>query len=563
MALKSRWLWPTLCCAALLAAILPAWPFDEAGFEDDWSYGHEALKLAQTGHLHHNGWGGSILLVQSLWAAPWIRLFGFSFQLLQVSTIPFSLGAVLLIYAVGRRVGLSRSLAAFASIGSALSPLLLPFAASFMTESCTCFFGMLCVYCAIRASQAETSQEARRWLWLLAASALTGGANRQIVWAAGFPLILLIAWERRADSRVRLHALAALAVAAASTLAILHFFSPPYGALRLGGTTLTAVALHRGGAATVALLRLLLVVAAMVLPAFACLFRRLDWRLLPISFVLTVAGIFVGAPLAPYGDNMVTPVGIAFGRQDVLGAAFVVLTPWTCLLLTMVVNVCVLNGLTGLRRCRRESTPAARRALRILAVFSLAYLALLVPGAITDIIFDRYMAPLVPLLFLAVMMQAARAGSRPPVIGWACLILISGYAVATTHDHFEQLRAGLRTAHDLEHAGIGRSHISAGMEYDGWTQLYFTDHVRGVDYTDQFADNTAKGFWFEAWDHLPNVQPDYVVLNWIGADPPHGVAASAGFDAWLPPHRRTVVMWKRADLTAELQAARILSESLH
>jgi hypothetical protein len=143
------------------------------------------------------------------------------------------------------------------------------------------------------------------------------------------------------------------------------------------------------------------------------------------------------------------------------------------------------------------------------------------------------------------------------------VLFVSGYAVAATHDHFEQLRASLGTAHKLETAGVARNRISAGMEYDGWTQLFFTETLRGVEYPDQFADDAAKGFWFEAWDHLPNVESDYVVLNWVRPDPPHGGVALTEFDAWLPPYRRTVVMWRRADLTSELQAARILSESLH
>ena len=99
--------WPALCGAVLLLAIFLANPFNDSGFDDDWSYGRLAMKLAQTGSIQYNGWGSPLQLVQAFWAVPWIRAFGFSFPILQVSTIPVSLGFVLLVYATGRRIGLS------------------------------------------------------------------------------------------------------------------------------------------------------------------------------------------------------------------------------------------------------------------------------------------------------------------------------------------------------------------------------------------------------------------------------------------------------------------------
>ena len=310
------WVWPTLCCLALLTAILLANPFSEAGFEDDWSYGHVAMRLAQTGRLQYNGWGGSLLLFQVFWAFPWIGIFGFSFQVLQASTIPVSLGTVLLIYPTGRRLGLSRQLAAFAAIGTALCPLLLPFAASFMTESYACFFSMLCVYCALRTIQAGTSRTALRWLWALAAAGLAGGANRQIVWAAGLALIPWLAWQRRAESRFVFHAVASLAVCGVAVVTILRFLSQPYGALHVGQTSLISLALHRWPHPAFTLIRLLLAAVLMAVPAFTCLWARVPRWVIPAALALAIVGIYKGWPLAPYGESIVTASGIALTMQD-------------------------------------------------------------------------------------------------------------------------------------------------------------------------------------------------------------------------------------------------------
>src|SRR4051812_44356053 len=89
-------IYPLACCAIVLFCIVLGDPFAPAGFVDDWSYSHLTLKLAQTGQFRYNGWGSPTLLFQGLWGAAWIRLFGFSFDLMRVITIPFALGFVLL-----------------------------------------------------------------------------------------------------------------------------------------------------------------------------------------------------------------------------------------------------------------------------------------------------------------------------------------------------------------------------------------------------------------------------------------------------------------------------------
>ncbi|HXJ39245.1 MAG TPA: hypothetical protein VNH18_08190, partial [Bryobacteraceae bacterium] len=117
--LRSFWTafsYPILSCAIVLGCIAIAKPFANCAFNDDWSYSHVALQFAQTGRFHYNGWGSPTILFQTLWGAAWIRLFGFSFDVLRAATIPFALGFVVLVYALGRKVGLTRGLALFAAI---------------------------------------------------------------------------------------------------------------------------------------------------------------------------------------------------------------------------------------------------------------------------------------------------------------------------------------------------------------------------------------------------------------------------------------------------------------
>jgi len=561
----SVWIYPALCCAALLVCILLANPFNEAGFTDDWSYSRVAMKLAQTGRMHYNGWGSPILLFQSFWAVPWIKAFGFSYPVLQAAMIPISLGFVLLVYATGRAIGLSPELSAFASIATGTSPLFLSLAASFMTDSPGCFFIMLCIYSAIRSVQAEDSRGAARWLWVLALTGLAGGANRQIVWVAPIALIPYLSWGRRADSGFRRHAIAAYVGSAIAIFAILHFFSQPYGPLQLSHEELSSVLRNESGQAISLVVSLLLVCILASLPAFCCLLplargKRLTWLSICVMAlaVVTFGEVIFTGLVAPYGNNIVTWVGIASEGQEWFLTKPASLAPWMRIALSGLVNLCVVLSISWVVRSRRVlSATSYGPTLSIFGMFSLGYMALVVPGSLLGFAFDRYMLPIFPLVMLVILLQLARFRRHIPLAAWCCLFAFSCYGIATTHDYFAALRARVAAAHALERASIGRDRVSVGFEYDGWTELERSEYVSVLQYRDRFVDDHAKGFWFPFWNHTPHLQPDFVVLDRNSAEPAHGGELNVDFHAWLPPFRRSAVAWKRADLTGMYQAVRL------
>ncbi len=566
---QRAWAWPLLCCATVLFAILLSQPFNQTGIDDDWSYARVALRLAETGQIHYNGWGSPLQLTQTLWSVPFIRIFGFSFPVLQASAIPWSLGFVLLVYATGRRAGISAELSAFAAIGTGTSPLFLPLAASFMTEPCACFFGMACIYCAVRAL---ASDQPARWVWLLAVAGLLGGANRQSVWAAPVTLLPLIGWERRTQAALRNQIVVAFATLIAAIAVILHFYSPPYAGLRLDPTVLS-----NSGPALQQFGRMFLLCILLGLPAFVlCLPRpSRERRLRRVIFALalplmTLAGVLVGIPIAPYGDTMMTAAGLVFQEQNNDSAA--ILPIGIVLVLTGLVNICAVRTAVYVFRTfhtfrtfptfRAVRRPLHSPVVKVFAVFALSYAALLISPALLRFLYDRYAVPMIPVAYLAVATTASRRSTRVTPLAWACLVLFAGYAVATTHDYGAALRAKVACARSLESSGVERARISAAVEYDGWGRLERTEHVRETMYSDRFTDDTRKGFWFQTWDHFADFRPDFVVLNWTGPKTPEAGISSEAFNTWLPPYRRYVVVWKRSDLTNELQAARVVSETV-
>ncbi len=557
---RAQWVYPALCCAALLACILLANPFNEAGFDDDWSYARVAMKLAQTGKMHYNGWGSPILLFQSFWAVPWIKAFGFSYPVLQSAMIPVSMGFVLLVYATGRAIGLPPELSAFASIATGTSPLFLPLAASFMTDSPGCLFIMLSIYAAIRSVQAEESRDAARWLWVLALAGLMGGANRQIVWVAPIVLIPYLFWARRADAGFRAQAIAAYAGLAIAIFAIIHFLSQPYAPLQLSHEQFVSLLRNESARAASLVASLLLVSVLASLPAFCCLaplVKRVHPAWLLVCAVALTAGTFAiiiaTGLVAPYGNCILSWAGIVTEGQEWFRTKPASLAPWMRIVLSALVNLCIFGSISWIVRNRRRLSPV----VSIFTLFSLGYMAFTLPGSLLGFAFDRYMAAIIPLVMLVVLQQFARYRRPVPAVAWCCLLAFCWYGIATTHDYFAALRARVAAAHALERtAGVGRDRVSAGFEYDGWTELERSEYVSVVQYQDLFADDHAKGFWFWFWNHTPNLRPDYVVLNQAFREPVQGGELKVSFRAWMPPFRRFAVVWRRTDLTGVLQGVR-------
>ena len=99
---------PALCCSlAVLLCELVARPYTTMGVCDDGPYILMAQHLAATGHIVYNGWAAAMILAQLYLGAAFIKLFGFSYTTVRMSTL---LIAVILAFVLQRtlvRAGIS------------------------------------------------------------------------------------------------------------------------------------------------------------------------------------------------------------------------------------------------------------------------------------------------------------------------------------------------------------------------------------------------------------------------------------------------------------------------
>jgi 4-amino-4-deoxy-L-arabinose transferase-like glycosyltransferase len=195
-----------LCALLVLGAMALTLPVAECGVNDDWSYTKTALDLAQTGHLIYNGWAAATLGAQAYWGALFIKLFGFSFLAVRLSTAPLAAGCAVLLYALHRRANLPPGLAIFGALTIVLSPAFILNAVTFMTDIPSLFFLLASVYGYVRVAEvldgvgdsagvpAAWRKPFLGWLALALVAGMLGGTVRQTGWIMPVfaPLFLLV-----------------------------------------------------------------------------------------------------------------------------------------------------------------------------------------------------------------------------------------------------------------------------------------------------------------------------------------------------------------------------------
>jgi hypothetical protein len=77
-----------LCGLVVLVFILLSYPISNQAYWDDFDSTMTALNFARTGHVMFNGWLAPTQGWEIVWGALFIKLFGFSFTVVRLSTLP-------------------------------------------------------------------------------------------------------------------------------------------------------------------------------------------------------------------------------------------------------------------------------------------------------------------------------------------------------------------------------------------------------------------------------------------------------------------------------------------
>jgi hypothetical protein len=574
-----------LCALSSIVAVLATLPFVEMGINDDFSFTHSALQLAKTGKIAYDGWGTPMVGFQAYWAAFLIKLAGFSFLLVRLSILPFVAGCSALVYLLARYAGLPRSRAIFLAFFVVFSPLALPLEASFMTDVPALFFLLLCLMSALQATDPEVSR-ARILFWttVVTAAGLAGGTIRQYIFLVPAALLAYIAWRSRSFWPRLWCGVCGLA-SVMGALGFARWFShQPYAFV------VPLLPSSRAGYLHIAenVLGLLIEYTALLVP-ITVLYLFAGIRLSRAGRITLYAGsaLLAAAAIlaAPYGyepttmhaqrafhhnlvfrqlgGNIITDTGILGSGAEVIGDKPRILPiPLQIALAgigTGLFALAAIGLIRWLRNSHAFSAPAwaewlhsgsgRARVGHVCILFGCTYCPLVASRALEALALDRYLLPLLAIGGLLLLLWLPARSPARLTAGWVFAALFGLYGIATTHDYFARSRARLQAVVMLEAQHIPRQCISAGFEYDAWTQISLRGHVNrgGIVFPPNSYESQvgrkyplADPYWF--WDETPTVQPSYLVVT----SPQPGLLTLKEYEvkyhAWLPPFERRVLV---------------------
>ncbi len=496
MSSKSKYVHVAACILALFFCVMATRPFASIGINDDWSYIWTARALANTGHLVYNGWAAMMLGWLAYLGALFIKLFGFSFTVVRSSGMLVSLLSVVFMQRVFVRLGITEWTATIATLTLVLSPMFLPLAFSFMTDVPGLFVLVVCIYCCIRALQSASDRSAIAWLAAAAASNVVGGTVRQIAWLGALILVPSAVLCMRRRRRVLLAGVLVWIVSALSIELCMRWFkAQPYAKVeKLFFEYHTVSALYAiSGIVAAFLLALPVIVAFLVRYPPG---KRSTWITAGITGTVVGALFFCLGRTAtasalsdlPFSADYVTSRGVSI--PDIMGTRPVIIPAgvrFFLIVLTFSALACFLACLIS--RCgtwfsRDTESPSGPSSypdvsnaslVTLLAPFAAAYLLLVVTRST---VWDRYFLPLLFVFIIVLVRVYVEAISdRLP---WQCLglgLVYAAYGIASTHDLFAFERARLEAAEKVTAAGIPRTQLNAGFEYDAWTQLEQTGYM--------------------------------------------------------------------------------------
>jgi hypothetical protein len=185
----------------------------------------------------------------------------------------------------------------------------------------------------------------------------------------------------------------------------------------------------------------------------------------------------------------------------------------------------------------------------LLGPYFFAYLALLLPRARSEFLYDRYLIGVIPVAIIVLLrMHQQWVSPRMPAVSFAVMLVFAIVSIFGTHDWFALNRARLSVIRSLNASGIPDTSIQAGFEYDGWTQIKAAGYVNekrmvlplGAYHEVlpqlQFAKECRSFFSIDA----PAIQPKYFIVSSAMPCFAASMYPSVSYRAWLPPFHRAV-----------------------
>ena len=476
-----------LCSVAVLFFELIARPFADMGICDDGPYVIMAHTLATTGHIAYNSWATAMIGWQLYLGAAFIKLFGYSFTAVRMSTLLIAMALAFVLQRTVVRSGVSEYNATLGTLAFVLSPLYLMLSVTFMTDIPGLFAIVLCLYGCLRALQSPTQRAAILWLCFAVAVNAICGTSRQIAWLGILAIVPATLWLFRSQRRVLLAGAIANLIGVLFIVACMQWFNhQPYSIPEhiLPPSILIPLISMNMAHAFLEIPFLLPPVVAIFLPASWSNRRAISIAafLLLAYIALAIERRFLPLLQPPMGDwitvwGTVTEVGVT-------GHPAILLHTWVRVLITIASSGGAVGLALSFLRHRKKSPSAISSTLPwnqlafVCGAFAAAYTLLLLPRAASIGLSDRYILELaVPALVLLLRYYQEYFQPRLPLAALLLIGIMAIYGIIATHNTFAFYRARVALAAELRANGFPDTSVDNGWEYNLNVELQHSDHL--------------------------------------------------------------------------------------
>ena len=530
MQLVRRFRLPALFCAlAVLVCELVARPYAEMGVCDDGPYVLMARTLANTGHIVFNGWAAPMLGWQLYIGAAFIKLFGFSFTSVRMSTLLVAMALAFLLQRTLVRANISERNATIGTLALVLSPLYLMLSVTYMTDIFGLFAIVICLYGCLRALQAPTQRSTIAWLCFAVATNAIFGTARQIAWLGILVMVPSTLWLLRTQRRALIIGAIANFAGAVFIFACLQWLKhQPYIVPEhlLPSTFPLVQTLWQ-------LLYTFLDTPFLLLPIVALFLLQI--RKCQPLVITVLSAFFVGylvialQPQHRHGFFVMEPTQgdwvsvYGFYMSITHGGIPVFLHTNVRVLLT----IASFGGLLGLiavlfrgdaiSSSKDRSTGIAWRQLAVLlAPFAMTNSLLLAPRAASSRLFDRYtLELLVVALLCLVRCYQERIQPQLPLASTLLVGVMAIYGIAVTHNMYSLYRTRVALAAELRSDGVLDTSVDNGWEYNFGAELQHANFLNDAKITlpanayvptPPLPGSTCPMLWY---DETPHIRPLY------------------------------------------------------
>ncbi len=522
----------TFICVVFVAALAMSQAWGDFPLNDDWSYTRMLKNWYDGNPLQISGWSAVTLVAQLWWGRLFCDLFGFSFNIVRLSTVFLSLLGLIAFYGLLRQSQMSRRASVLAALVLAFSPFYFVLTPGFMTEVPFTSVILLALYFGARYLTREKWLDLLLLIFFSTISVLIRQTG--LVVPLGFAMVCII--KRRSLRRSFGPVLAPFFISVMA-LAIYYLWLKHLGVPKHGFIYLFAnnSSFWNEGI----LLQFMVIRKQVFLILIYTFLMALPW-LLFIGFELKRSTVLFAAlaamlsitlflwwqeSLMPAKGNVLYDFGLGPILLRDVAISGMPHHPSLGLVFRLPLTFLAAAGLVlGMILFWRQRTDIFASPIRLWALLIGVLYAL--PFVVTIYFIDRTMILFLPLSMI--ILADAKKSNQGFIWGAAILIVFALFSLAGTHDYFAWNRARWQALTDLmQKENIPSTEIDGGFEFNGW-------HHYRVPYKKQ----KGKSWWW--------VENDTYQIA-MGPRPGYDLFRIYSYQRWLVPGTGSIYVLKKSD----------------